>query len=166
MANSSIPVPGTSWAPVRKRRGTAFPRRMFAVLLSFLLRGNTYEALEGHLTSLFSIVRLSRCCSSQPHAISVRPSAFSDTLTLIIFDLLASILIILYYSVLSCIPIPSKLVFFSSGHCCCFLFIWGPLFPLSRGVDLCIPPPCLSWNEAEPARKPLTTSPDSCHCGT
>jgi len=58
---------------------TTFPRRLFLVLLSFLLRGNTYKALVGHLASLFSITRLSHCCSSQPYAISVKPSAFLDT---------------------------------------------------------------------------------------
>ena len=93
------------WAPVQKRR-TTFPRRLFTVLFSFLLRGNTYKALVGYLISLFSIIRLSCCCLSRPHAISVRPSDFSDTLFLIIFDLLTSILIILHYGVLSCIPIP------------------------------------------------------------
>ena len=136
--------------PVRKRRRATFPRRLFTVLLSSLLRGNRYKALVGHLMSIFSIVRLSRCCSSQPHAISARPSAFLDTLSLIIFDLSASTLIILYYSVLSCIPIPYLVNLFVSPQivaavfnyfgvpCFPFLEAWicGSLHPTSHGTRL------------------------------
>lgn len=75
-------------SPVWKRR-TTIPRRLFTVLLPFLLRGNTYKALVGHLTSLFSIVRPSCYCLSQPHTISVRPSVFfSYTLSLYLIYLL------------------------------------------------------------------------------
>jgi len=91
-------------APVQKRT-TTFSRRLFTILLPFLLRGSTYKASVGHLTPLFLIVRLSHCCLSRLHAIGLGPSTFSDTLSLIIVDLLASILIILYCSVLSCIPV-------------------------------------------------------------
>jgi len=52
------------WAPVCKRGRTTYPRRLFTVLLSFLLRGNRYKASVAHLIPLFLTVRLSCCCSS------------------------------------------------------------------------------------------------------
>jgi len=55
------------WAPVCKRGRTTYPRRLFTVLLSFLLRGNRYKASVAHLIPLFLTVRLSCCCSSWTH---------------------------------------------------------------------------------------------------
>ena len=97
----------------------------------------------------------SSCPKHTSHlSIRVRASVFRYSLS---FYLLAPIQIIMYYNVLSCIPISFLVNCFFSDHCHCFVFRPISLpFSLSQVMGPWVPLPCYSQNLAKPVRKLLT----------
>ena len=120
-------------APVWKRR-TTYPRTL-CIQRRDITPGKVIRPSLFRLSSSLLLILTTRLTCS-----SVRPSNFGHFL--IIFDLLASILIVLHYSVLSCILIPYLVNYFVSPQIIAAVFNYlGSPVSLSGGADSRIPLP-------------------------
>ena len=94
-------------APVWKRRRTTYSRTLC------VQRGDITPG-KVTISSLFQLSSLLLNPTAHLTPVLRWGLQFSDTFSLFVFDLLVSSLIILYYSVLSCIPLPYLLHLFVS----------------------------------------------------
>jgi len=117
------------WVPGSQNRRTTYPSRLSLFCFHFPFRRKDQTGQESRGCPFFYCSSL-RCVllSHLTFSIRVRPSAFGHSL--ILFDLLASIPIILYYSVLTCILISYLVNQFVSPQIIA-LFLGPSLYPFS-----------------------------------
>ena len=147
----------------QKRRRATSPRRLHCFVSIFHSEGKINCSPDTRCPFfLLLLVFLCVLPSCLTFSDNVRPSVFGQSL--ILFDLLVSIPIILYYIVLSCATLSCLINYLSSsGHCRCFVFrhtsLPFSLFPLSPSPRAWVmgPPTPFSCNRAEPAHRLLTS---------